>query len=93
MNYIVVLTPGAAEELKALALDLALVVHDFLEQLGQNPAEYGRKPYFPFRPGGLMAECKHRFPDRVSYVRVFFHFGKGETSIIITGFSVQTIET
>ena len=92
MGYTVVFTTRAAEEFAAFPLDLALVVDAHLDQLASDPASFGKKPYFPFRPGGLMSELKHSFYDRTCYVRFFFHFGAGEERIVITGFSVQSVD-
>jgi hypothetical protein len=91
MDYAIVFTPRAAEEFAALPVDLALVIDGFLERLAADPAAHSSKPYFPFRPGGLMSELKQEFPGRTSYVRIFFHFGAGENTLILTGLVVQTI--
>ena len=67
------------------------LIDAFLEQLAADPSAHSRKPYFPFRPGGLMSEFKHEFSDHTSYVRIFFHFGPGEKTLVITGLVVQSI--
>jgi len=91
MGYAVALTRKAAEEFAAFPFDLAGVVDAHLGMLGDHPLRHGRKPYFPFRPGGLMSEFRHEFEDRTCYVRVFLHFGAGESSLVLTGFVVQAM--
>jgi hypothetical protein len=92
MDYAVVFTSKAAEEFAVFSLDLSRVIDAHFDKLASDPASYGKKPYFPFRPGGLMSEFKHSFHDRTCYVRIFFHFGAGEDRIVITGFSVQSVD-
>jgi hypothetical protein len=91
MGYAVAFTPKAAEEFSRLPIDLAMVVDAQIEALASDPISRSGKPYFPYRPGGLMSEFKHDFADRTCYVKVFFHFGARESSIVITGFVFQTI--
>ena len=91
MDCAVVFTPQADEEFAALQVDVAIAINDFLNQLAANPSALGKPPYFPFRPGGLLAEFQHELPGQTAYVRIFFHFGKGENTLVITGFVVQFV--
>ena len=79
MKYAIVLSPGAAAAVAALAAELRAVVEGHLDRLAESPTRHSRPSVFPFLPNRQLSTFEHR--DAAGELHCFnvqFRYGQVE---------------
>ena len=86
MVYEIRLTEKAERDLAVMPAWLQGSVESYLRQLARSPTSESRTVVSPpYPPGGMMAETDCGPIDGASFhVTVFFHYGRDESSLIVT---------
>ena len=82
MSYALVITPAAADQLRALPAELAEFIRLQLARLSENPTA-SSKPASILQPRGQLFELKYDRGGVVVWISIIFRFGQDEQSLFV----------